>query len=183
MKLFIISDVHGNIKNLQKMIDQFLAGEYDYFIILGDVFHGYGSWYDTADARTIGNLLSRVTKNLVIIKGNCDIIEDEKFSPVGFFENFSLMLNNHHIYFAHGHRYFPYGILEDGDIYCHGHSHINGINLLTNNNKTFIECNPGSISFPRGGSEASYMVIDENSIRIYNLENILIKETKIKTFK
>lgn len=177
MKLFIISDVHGKKKELSNLITYFLDNDFDYFIILGDIYHGYGAWFETADARDIANELSRVVPKLVLLKGNCDNMSDEDFSPVGLFDNFSLMLNGHHIYFTHGNRYFPYGILTPGDIYCHGHTHIN---MIKKSEQGYIECNPGSISFPRGNSVASYMIISNEDISIYNLNHDLINKYKFK---
>lgn len=172
MKLYVISDIHGCINELDSFIEYIKNDDFDNLIILGDICHGYGH-----NASLVGNILSKVTTRLILLKGNCDLPEDEKFLPTGFKDTFSLMINGHHIYFAHGHRYFPFGILKENDIYCHGHTHINMIEKV---NDYFICC-PGSISAPRCGTEKSYLLIENDTITLYNLNHEIIKQTKIST--
>lgn len=172
MKLYVISDIHGCPNELEAFVEYIKKDNFDNLIILGDICHGYGH-----TASLIGNILSSVATKLILVRGNCDLRKDEKFLPTGFKDTFSLMINGHHIYFAHGHHYFPYGILKEDDIYCHGHTHINMIERING----FIECCPGSISNPRCGSEKSYMIIDDETITIYNLNHEIIIQTKIST--
>lgn len=175
MKLYILSDIHGDSLALEKLVDYFLTQDFDNIIILGDICHGYGSSNEIS-VNKIGNILSRVVTRLILVRGNCDLVEDVKYLPTGFRDTFSLMLKGKNIYFAHGHRYFPYGILNENDIYCHGHSHMNMIEKV--NNK-FIECNPGSISMPRGNTKKSYMEINDSSLIIYDLDHNIIKQTQV----
>lgn len=175
MKLYVLSDIHGDSEKLEKIIEYFLTQDFDNIVILGDICHGYGSLNEISVNR-IGNILSKVVTRLILVKGNCDLIEDIKYLPTGFKDTFSLMLNGKNIYFAHGHRYFPYGILKENDIYCHGHSHMHMIEKI--NNK-FIECNPGSLSMPRGNTVNSYMQIDDSHITIFDLNHNIIKKMSI----
>lgn len=165
MKLYVISDIHGYEKELDEFIEYIKKDDYDNLIILGDIYNGYGD--SSSNPTQIGHILSRVVTKLIIVRGNCDFSNDEKYLPVGFRDSFSLMLKGHNIYFTHGHHYFPFGILKENDIYCHGHTHIYCINKVDK----FIECCPGSISIPRCGKEKSYMIIDDEKITIYNLKH------------
>ena len=175
MKLYVLSDIHGDSKTLKNLIDYFLTQDLDNIIILGDICHGYGS-LDEVSVGEIGNILSKVVTRLILVRGNCDLNEDIKYLLTGFRDTFSLMLKGKNIYFAHGHRYFPYGILKENDIYCNGHSHMHMIEQIYNK---FIECNPGSISIPRGNTVRSYMQIDDSYITIFNLNHDIIKQVKI----
>ena len=93
-------------------------------------------------------------------------------SPVGFYREYMIQISNRTIYFNHGDRGYPNVTFNIGDIYCHGHTHINSIDKYNG----VIICNPGSVTLPRGGSAASYMIIDENGIYIYNFKDVIIKK-------
>lgn len=168
MKILVASDIHGNLENTVKLLDKFKLHSADLLIILGDVYHGYSY----SDSRSMAHLFSEICDKLILIRGNCDSSFDSNYSPVGFRNQYHIELNNTNIYFNHGHTGFPNVDFNQGDIYCHGHTHINNIEKFND----IIICNPGSITLPRGGSEASYMIIDNCGIYIYNFKDIIIKQ-------
>lgn len=174
MKLLIASDIHGNLENTIKLLDKFKNHNADKLIILGDIYHGYSY----SDSREMANLFSEYCNRLILIKGNCDSTYDLNYSPVGLLNEYIVEFKNRHIYFNHGHMGYPHVNFNVGDIYCHGHTHINDIG----NYNGVIICNPGSISLPRGGSVASYMIIDEDGIHIYNFKDVIIKELLFEVF-
>ena len=63
-----------------------------------------------------------------------------------------------------------------GDIFISGHTHYGMINKTDEK----IFANPGSISKPRNGSEHSYLIIDEKSIILKNLDGKILVEENIK---
>ena len=176
MKVYVISDIHGSYSDLEKFLDIIKDEEYDNLFILGDILHGYGYSHNT-DVLQIGHLLSKVVTRLVLIKGNCDLPEDTKYLPTGFREAVHIMFKNRNLYFIHGHRYFPFGILKENDILCHGHTHINHITL--DEEKKFIECCPGSIALPRANTEKTYMEINDSAIIIYNFQKEIIEKYEL----
>ena len=167
MKLMIVSDIHGSFENTKNLVNKFKTSKADKLIILGDIYHGY-SYQDTND---MVNLFSTICTKLYLIRGNCDSDYDEDISPVGLLKELMIEFNNRHIYFNHGHQGFPNCEFKQGDIYCHGHTHIPSIRKLDQ----IIVCNPGSVSLPRGGYKASYMIIDDDGIYIYDfLDNTIM---------
>lgn len=176
MKLYVISDIHGAYEDLEMFINKLVNKEYDNLIILGDILHGYG-YSNNTQISQIGNLLSKVVTKLILIKGNCDLEEDVKYLPIGFKDNIHLMLRGRNIYFVHGHHYFPFSLLNEKDILCHGHTHINHITI--NKEKKFIECCPGSISMPRANTPKTYMEINDHKIIIYDMNDTIIKEIEL----
>lgn len=166
MKLMIVSDIHGYLDNTKALIKKFEMHKADKLIILGDIYHGY-SYQDTNE---MVNLFSKLCTKLYLLRGNCDSDYDEDISPVGLLKELVLEFNNRHIYFNHGHQGFPSVEFKQGDIYCHGHTHIPSIRELDK----IIVCNPGSVSLPRGGYKASYMIIDDDGIYIYDFLDQLI---------
>ncbi len=43
-----------------------------------------------------------------------------------------------------------------------------------------VFANPGSISIPKGGSEHSYIVVDEDNITLKSVDGKILQECKIK---
>lgn len=167
MKLLIASDIHGNLENTKRLLEKFTTSKADYLIILGDIYHGYS--YE--DSREMMNLFSHICQKLYLLRGNCDSDYDNEMSPVGLLKELKMKIGNRMIYFNHGHTGFPNAQFNPGDIYCHGHTHISEIT----NYHDIIVCNPGSISLPRGGTKASYMIIDEKQIILYDFCDNIIK--------
>lgn len=127
-------------------------GEVDFYIHLGDYIK---------DAKEI---LGEMNKSYIAVKGNCDIIDGE--------EEVIIHLNEKKFFISHGHRYnvkygynnIYYRALEwEADIVLFGHTHM-PISLWYQGTLFF---NPGSISFPRGGSQATYGIIDIVEGEIY----------------
>lgn len=120
-------------------------GEVDFYIHLGDYI---------SDAKKI---LEKTNTSYVAVKGNCDITDEE--------EEIIIELNGKKFFISHGHQYnikygynnIYYRALEwEADIVLFGHTHM-PISLWY---QGILFFNPGSITFPRGGSQATYGIID-----------------------
>lgn len=172
MKILVASDIHGSIENTLILINKFNEHLADRMIILGDIYQGY----NFEDSNKIANAFSKITQKLYLLRGNCDFLEFDHISPVGLLNQFDMKINSRNIYFNHGHRGIPNVNFNKGDIYCHGHTHINDISFYHD----IIICNPGSVTLPRGGSVASYMIIDETGIYIYDFSDTIIKMYKFE---
>ena len=166
MKYMVISDIHGNINCLNKVLDIYRKEECSKLLILGDLFN-YGIDYYRED---IINRLNLMSDNIIAVSGNCDnnIIGIKFAMPYINKTN----LNNKDILLTHGHLYEKeYLSSFDIDIVFIGHSHIANIEKV--NNKLFI--NPGSISKSRKGNN-SFIIVNDNIITIRNLDNKVIKK-------
>ncbi len=145
MKIFVVSDTHGRIKNF---IDtaKYLEKP-DLIIHLGDYVE---------DALKIEKEMGIDT---IVVKGNCDI-----YSP-GFDEEKIIILNDKIILITHGHKYnvkmdtlrLLYKGKEEGvDLILFGHTHYpqiekqDGIMLM----------NPGSVSLPRLFNNKTFGIIE-----------------------
>lgn len=145
MKILVVSDTHGNHKNLDKILD--LAGEIQMFIHLGDVEGG----------EEYINAVVDTEKH--IVRGNNDFFSDlpkEEEFYIGKYKTF----------ITHGHNYYvsldPEYIKEEGiarraDIVMFGHTH----KPFLEQNEEITVLNPGSVSYPRQeGRKGSYMLIE-----------------------
>ncbi len=170
MKYLVISDIHGNIYNLNKVLDIYLLEHASKLIILGDLFN-YGIDLNRAD---IINRLNLMKDNIIAVSGNCDNNIKDILFDMPYINKTNL--NNKNIILTHGHLYSKEYLLNtDADIIFTGHSHIADISEV--GDKLFI--NPGSISKSRKG-ENSFVIVDETKVSIRNLDNEILEEYKLK---
>ena len=142
MKYLILSDSHGNIKNLEFAIKN---SHYDKVLFLGDGLKDLKYFKDI---------------QIEAVKGNCDYFIDHEEVKV-------LADGKHKIFLTHGHRYGVKYTLDDlvrkakeinADIVCFGHTH-----KFTEIEKDgILLVNPGSIGSGKPCSFAIMTINDEN---------------------
>lgn len=170
MKYMIISDIHGDIYSLNKVLDIYVKEKCLKLVILGDLFN-YGIDLNRED---IINRLNQMKNSIICVRGNCDnningILFDIPYTN-------SISINNKNIFITHGHLYNKnYLINLDANIILTGHTHISNIKEVDNK----ILINPGSISKSRSG-ENSFAIIDESSVSIKNLNNEILQVFNFK---
>lgn len=166
MKYMVISDIHGGIDNLNKVLDIYNKEHCSKLLILGDLFN-YGIDLNKED---IINRLNLMKDNIVAVSGNCDNYIKDILFDMPYINNTNL--NNNNITMTHGHLFDKNYLSNlDSDIIFTGHSHVSNIEII--NNKLFV--NPGSISKSRRG-ENSFVIVNDNNITIRNLDNQIIEE-------
>ena len=169
MKYMLISDIHGDIYNLNKVLDIYLKEQCNKLIILGDLFN-YGIDLNRND---IINRLNLMKDNIVYVRGNCDNNVNDILFDYPYMKE--IKINNKSALLTHGHLYTKNYLLGSNyDIIISGHTHI--ANIEKENNKLFI--NPGSISKSRSG-ENSFIILDNNNIYLKNTDNEVLLESKI----
>ena len=166
MKYMVISDIHGGIDELNRVLDIYKEEGCSKLLILGDLFdYGFGEDISRQD---IINRLNLMKDNIIAVIGNCDnnlygILFDMEYVRED-------KLNNKKIYLTHGDIYSDSEMLElNKDIIYTGHTHRK---RLTREGDTLL-VNPGSIAKPRDG-ENSFAIVDENEITLRNLKNEII---------
>lgn len=169
MKYMVISDIHGSIDSLNKILDIYNKENCSKLLILGDLFNYL---YDI-NRDDIINRLNNLKDNIIAVRGNCDNNIKDILFDMPFINN--IELNNFKITLTHGHLFDKNYLSKlDNDLIFTGHSHIADIEKI--NNKIFI--NPGSISKSRLG-ENSFAIINEKNITIRNLDNEILLEENI----
>ena len=169
MKYMVISDIHGAIDSLNRVLDIYVEEKCSKLLILGDLFN-YGIDYYRDD---IIDILNQISDRIIAVSGNCDN------NLVGILFNmpytYETNINNKQLFLTHGHLYTKEYLSKiSSDIIYIGHSHIAYIEKIGNK----IFANPGSISKPRRG-EKSFIITDERSISIRNLDNEILEELSI----
>ena len=177
MKLMFISDIHGKKTNLALIRDKFNELNCDKLVVLGDVFHN--SSYDNTDydPEFIEIFLKEFTGRLICVRGNCDNYRDvtilNEITEVKELDVIKTI--NHDLYITHGHIYNESNWDKTNSILIFGHLHRPFIKKIESN----YYINPGSISLPRGGSPATFLIYDEEKFTIYDTSSNIINEERL----
>jgi putative phosphoesterase len=168
MKLFIISDIHGSLSQAEKAVKAYQASQAGSLIILGDFYyHGPRNPLPTGyDPMGVSKLLNPLSSQIIAIKGNCDAEVDEFISQFPFHQDYYIRLpNKKSLYLAHGHHPLPR--LKNISVVLTGHTHIASIEKKDG----VIFANPGSISLPKAENSCDYILLDDTSITLFDLES------------
>ena len=179
MKYLVVSDIHGSSFYARKVKEIMEKENPDKIILLGDLYY-HGPRNDLTqeyNPMKVAEILNSLKDKLLVVKGNCDAEVDEMISDFKFEDHLLLDINGKKIYFTHGHKYniekIPY---EDFEILIYGHIHQGFIQ----EKEGYLFANPGSISLPKGGTEHSYLILEEDEIILKDVEGKVLQEHKLK---
>ncbi len=173
MKTLIASDIHGVIYYAKKLREIYEKEKPDISIILGDLYFNYNNYEDNSNE--IKEILENF-RNLYVFKGNCDSEIDELVSSFPLYDYLVLNINNKKLFCSHGNKYNPNKLPCDKfDIMAYGHTHVGKI--FKSGDLIFV--NPGSLSYPRGGTTNSYIIINEDEIFLKDIDGNIIEYLKI----
>lgn len=179
MKVLVISDIHGSSYYARKIEEIVEKENPEKIVLLGDLYyHGPRNELSQEYApMEVAKILNSLKDKLMVVKGNCDAEVDEMISEFKFEDHILTNINGKNIYFTHGHKYnienIPY---EDFDILIYGHIHQGFIQ----EKEGYLFANPGSISLPKGGTEHSYLILEENQITLKDVDGRILQEYKLK---
>ena len=172
MKWLIASDIHGAADCCRKLLDAFVEEGADRILLLGDLLY-HGPRNDIPpdyNPKSVAAQLNSVRDKLFCVRGNCDSEVDQMMLEVPILADYVLLSEGTRLLFAtHGHRYNPDTLppLQKGSVLLYGHTHVPNWEVQDG-----IYCiNPGSVSMPKGGSECSYLVLDEEEFLWKRLED------------
>lgn len=184
MRMFIGSDIHGSVTNLEKffkLIDETLAEDSDTkVVLLGDIYnHGPRNPLPEGYApMQVAKLLNDAMSFITAIKGNCDSEVDEMISNFPIISDFSMEWNGKTVFFTHGHKVNPDNPptgAKKGDIVFYGHYHrpsvkeVNGIKYIC----------VGALGLCPEDSVQAYAILEEDRVKI----KALLKEEVLLEFE
>ena len=111
---------------------------------------------------------------ILCVRGNCDAQVDEMISEFKFNDNVKLDINGKRFFFTHGHKYNIDNLPDNIDVIVYGHFHTGFIKQKDN----VICVNSGSISLPQDNTKNSYLIIDDNNIKLMDLDGNVIDRIK-----
>lgn len=165
MKILIVSDIHGNYNNMEKVLKN--DPSFDYLFLAGDILSGPNR--EGYDPEKLAELLNSYKDKIIAVKGNCDYREDLQLLDFKIDELYkTIPMDNKTILMTHGH-YFNKDHLPDVrySILITGHTHVPVLERAHNK----INLNPGSISLPRQDSTKSYICYEDGVFALKDLES------------
>ncbi|MDO5755002.1 MAG: phosphodiesterase [Tissierellia bacterium] len=170
MKIGILSDTHGGYKETMMALEK--MGDCERIFHLGDILY-HGPRNDIPENYNPKELAKELAKrgNIYYIRGNCEADVDEMIMGKDLKSKERIFIaNGRGIYMVHGYEETEEERIAKAkeigcDIVISGHSHIK----VLEEREGVIVINPGSTTIPKDGSK-SYGIIDENFVRLYDLE-------------
>lgn len=181
MKLFFASDLHGCLPATEKVLAEYKKSGAEILVILGDVLnHGPRNPVPEGyNPPAVAELLNQYADQIVAVRGNCDSEVDQMLLSFPMMMDFAWVIlpTGQRLFLTHGHLYNANKrpLLKSGDVIAHGHSHVPVAEL---NDGQYI-FNPGSITFPRNGYDASYGLLEGNQLSVVTFEGEILAKTLI----
>ena len=180
MRLFICSDIHGDLDSMQSVLRLAKEENADKILILGDLlYHGPRNDLPATYAPKKVIELLNSNKNLILsVRGNCDTEVDQMVLEFPILADYAFLeLDGLCVFATHGHHHNTQTppSLRKGDILLHGHTHVLTIEDFGDEN---VYINPGSIALPKEGNPRSYAIYESRTFTIKDLEKNIIKEIR-----
>lgn len=178
MKYLLVSDIHGSLPTLEKVLQFYHAQQCDMLCILGDILN-YGPRNflpEGLNPKGIAERLNSMADRIIAIRGNCDSEVDQMLLDFPILADYALIADNgKRLFLTHGHVYNEENMPKGHpDYFFYGHTHL----WKLEKQQGTVVCNTGSITFPKGGNMATFATYEEGTVRIYSLEGEEIKVLK-----
>lgn len=176
MKYLLVSDLHGSLPALEKVLEFYDREACDMLCLLGDILN-YGprnTLPEGLNPKKIAALLNERSDKIVAVRGNCDSEVDQMLLHFPILSDYLLLVDNGvKLFLTHGHRYNdenrPCGKF---DCLVYGHTHL----WKLEKTEAGICCNTGSVTFPKEGNEATFALYTDRTMTIYRLDGCKLKE-------
>lgn len=177
MSVMFISDIHGIKNNLKKIKEEYDNHKCNQLIVLGDLYYADSKYKNNDyDVEYVEKFLESFQDNIICIRGNCDSNQDIERCKFKVEELSKINIDNQEVYITHGHIYNETNWHRPNTILVFGHYHVPFI--LKREDQIFI--NPGSISLPKNEYVPSYLIWENNTFTIYDIENHVIDKLNVK---
>lgn len=171
MKYMLLSDIHGALPRLRRALEWYRSMHCDMLLLMGDVLN-YGprnGLPEGIDAPGVAAELNAMAADIVAVRGNCDSEVDQMLLHFPMLADYTLVVDEgRRILLTHGHVYHP-NHLPPGhyDVVVTGHTHLWE---LRHDEAGTLCCNTGSITFPKGGNEPTFGIMEHGTVTMYNLD-------------
>lgn len=174
MKYLIMSDIHGALPALQRVLDFYTENKCDMLCILGDIlnFGPRNGLPEGLDPKGIAERLNAMAEQIVAVRGNCDSEVDQMLLDFPIMSDYALLVQDgKRIFLTHGHKYNEDSgaNLAVDAIFC-GHTHLWKLEKIDG----VTVCNTGSITFPKGENPPTFAVLDNDLLTVYRLDGVVL---------
>lgn len=180
-KIMIASDLHGDAKCTELLLDAYRASGAEKLVLLGDLLY-HGPRNDLPEnyaPKKVIELLNGVKDELLCVRGNCDTEVDAMVLNFPMLADYAfLQLDDVTIFATHGHNFNLDNLppIKRGDVLLHGHTHIPAADPFGDEN---LYINPGSVSIPKNGSKKGYIIYSARTFEFCSFEDGVYKTVKI----
>ena len=171
MKYLIVSDIHGSLPALEKVLQVYHSEHCDMMLILGDILN-YGprnSIPEGIDPKGIAERLNALAPHIVAVRGNCDSEVDQMLLHFPIMAPYALLVDEgRRIFLTHGHLFNEEHMPPtQHDFFIYGHTHLC---KLCRTPQGQVVCNTGSITFPKGGNAPTFAILDGGRLTLRHLD-------------
>ncbi len=171
MKILIVSDIHGSLPALERVLEVYDAERCDLLCLLGDILN-YGprnGLPEGLDPAGIVEALNARADHIVAVRGNCDSEVDQMLLKFPLMADYALVCDGtRRLFLTHGHIYNMENLPEGVDYFFYGHTHLPHFTLQ--NGGSLAVCNTGSPTFPKGGNPPTFVIYDDGDVSFRTLD-------------
>lgn len=180
MKIVIASDIHGSALYCGKLLEAYKREKADKLVLLGDIlYHGPRNALPSEyDPPKVAQMLNDMAEEILCVRGNCDCEVDQMVLNFPVLADYGIIFHkNHVIYITHGHIFNKDNLpkMHSGDIILAGHTHVPACEQAGE----YMYINPGSVSIPKEGSDHSYMTLDDDGFKWFDLDSNCYKKWNV----
>ena len=182
MRFLILSDLHGSLPVLQRVLDFYDKGGYDMLLLPGDLLN-YGPRNGLPpglDAPEVARLLSDRRADIVAVRGNCDSEVDQMLLTFPIMADYAIVCDGRHrIFLTHGHVYNEDRMPQAPaiDLFVYGHTHLMSLCPATADRPAV--CNTGSPTFPKGGNPPSFATLEDGLLTLRRLDGTPLQRLRV----
>lgn len=182
MKILIVSDIHGSLPALEKVLNYYVQHQCEQLCLLGDILN-YGprnGLPEGLNPQAIAEHLNARAASIVAVRGNCDSEVDQMLLHFPIMADYALVCDGkHRLFLTHGHIYHEEKLppLSAADFFFYGHTHLQHLTPSDGVGPTI--CNTGSPTFPKNGNLPTFAVYEDGQIDILDLEGNLVASSKV----
>lgn len=172
MKILIVSDIHGSLPALEKVLAYYDANGCELLCLLGDILN-YGprnGLPEGLDPQGIVQRLNERAASIVAVRGNCDSEVDQMLLRFPILADYALVCDGkRRLFLTHGHIYNEDNLpqLAATDFFFYGHTHLQYI--VPSDGVAPTICNTGSPTFPKNGNLPTFAVYEDGKVEIVAL--------------
>ena len=176
MKILFLSDIHGVPSALEQALAAAEPLGCDRIVLLGDLlYHGpRNDLPKTYAPKAVIALLNSNKEKILSVRGNCDTEVDQMVLEFPILADYAyLSLDGLTVFATHGHHHNTDTppALRKGEILLHGHTHV--LKCVEFGNENYY-LNPGSAALPKEGNPRTYMVYENRTFTVKELDGSVV---------
>ena len=171
MKIFIASDIHGDLSSCESMLAAYEREGAERLLLLGDIlYHGpRNDLPETYAPKKVIDLLNPHKNEITAVRGNCDAEVDQMVLDFPIMADYAIIEQDGVTIFAtHGHKFNAQTMppVKSGTVLLHGHTHVLKCDELADG---CVYINPGSVSLPKENNPKSYAIYEDKTFTVKTL--------------